>query len=231
MTHANTPAPVRLAGLVFIASLAGQAPAQTSADIAPLHDFEKVRELFEPHGWRVEQGEKGYLNLYPPKDTAAASEEPGERVTEEARSAEPGAVAQVISLDKHQDLSGALAKHGWTVSTEEDGSLLLYPPDEREEETSEAADTATSALPEPLAGEVVSRLKSGVIELPIDSWGKARDMAEEWLRAHHLEGVQVGRIRQINRVYLVSIVESAHPFHLVAQLVIRAEDGAILRVA
>lgn len=212
--------PLRMSGICLLVALATQASAETSFASAQLDDFEQVRALFEPRGWRVEQDDAGYLSLYPPSTKSDPVEAKEEGIA-------PAPQEQVIAGDDNDELTEALARHGWTVSKEDDGSLLLYPPAPKEEPAADEGPT----FPEPLAGEMIDTLNSGDIELPIDSWNEAHRMAKGWLSQHRLEGVKVGRIRVINRVYLVSIVESEHPYNLVAQLVIRMEDGAILQVA
>jgi hypothetical protein len=231
MNHAHSLALPRFAGILLLAFFAAPGVAQPPPETASLNDFEEIRALFEPRGWRVERGEEGYLNLYPPTDASVSRETIQQGAGDKAPAAATEAAGeQVISLDNHQGLSDALKEHGWSVSKAEDGSMLLYPPGEEEGGSSEAESPAP-ALPEPLAGEVIAPIESGEIGLPVDSWKKARDLALRWLDGHGVKDVNVGRIRLVNRVYIVSIVESKHPFHLVAQLVIRAENGVILRVA
>ncbi|MES9958566.1 MAG: hypothetical protein ABW086_16095 [Sedimenticola sp.] len=59
----------------------------------------------------------------------------------------------------------------------------------------------------------------------IDSWSKAHTIASAWLKLSNLSGQSVGRIRKINRIYVISIVDEQPPHNLQNQLIIRATDG------
>ena len=53
-------------------------------------------------------------------------------------------------------------------------------------------------------------------------------IAEAWLADSGADGATVGRIRQIFRVYVVSIVDTAPPHRLRHQIAVRRDDGKVL---
>ncbi|MES9886481.1 MAG: hypothetical protein ABW140_06680, partial [Candidatus Sedimenticola sp. 6PFRAG1] len=59
----------------------------------------------------------------------------------------------------------------------------------------------------------------------IDSWSKAHQISTAWLKLSGFNGVSVGRIRKVNKIYIVSIVASESPHGLRNQLIIRTTDG------
>jgi hypothetical protein len=103
---------------------------------------------------------------------------------------------------------------GWRVKQAADGSLLLYPPD-----SSIAGVTPCPGIP---AGTE--------IPLPVDTAEKARRIAEKWLESVPLDDATVGKIRNVVRVYMVSIVSPAPPYRLRNQIAIRKRDGTVVVV-
>ena len=73
-------------------------------------------------------------------------------------------------------------------------------------------------------------LREGRIALPVDSWQEAHSLAEAWLEENGAARLRPGRIRRVNRLYIVSLVESAPPYHLRRQLVIYVPDGRVLAI-
>jgi len=115
--------------------------------------------------------------------------------------------------DPMQDIKQKLRETGWTVSTSADGSMLLYPPG-----------TPVSSKPAPVAGSP----SSAQITLPVDSWREAYDISRDWLASQPEYGATVGKIRKINRIYLVSIVAENAPHGLLQQIAIRAGDASVI---
>jgi hypothetical protein len=68
----------------------------------------------------------------------------------------------------------------------------------------------------------------GGLELPVDSDAEAGTIAAAWLDQTGLEGMAVGRVRKVLRVFLVSIVTEDPPFRLQHQLAVKAEDGRVI---
>jgi hypothetical protein len=117
-------------------------------------------------------------------------------------------------------LQTAAAERGWAHRREPDGSLVLFPP---------------GLLPAPgHAGECqIGMIRIAGVEdigLPVDTEEKAYRLAEFWLREVDGSSLAIGRIRQVNRLFLVSVVGQEAPFLLQTQLVIRANDGCLMAI-
>lgn len=116
-------------------------------------------------------------------------------------------------VDPMQDMKQQLRQAGWTVSTTADGSMLLYPPGKTLSDKP-AAVAGTQTLAE--------------ITLPVDSWQEAHDISQQWLESQPDFGATVGKIRQVFKVYLVSIVAEEAPHRLIQQIAIRTSDGSVI---
>ncbi len=63
----------------------------------------------------------------------------------------------------------------------------------------------------------------------IDTWGEAHKVANAWLGVSGMSTyLATGKIRKINRLYVISIVDKKPPHNLKNQLIIRATDGFTL---
>lgn len=164
------------------------------------------------HGWRVERSADGSTLLYPPEPAARPS--PPETEAETPDKPTP------ISLPSER-LDDHLRARGWHVERSPDGSLLLHP------QRTEAVATQRQT-PEPCAGELPAVVRDARVRLPIASWDQARAVAESWLESVESPGSLVGKIRQIGRVYLVSIVERRSPHRLRHQIAIDSESGRVI---
>jgi len=112
-----------------------------------------------------------------------------------------------------QDIQQKLRDAGWRVVNNTDGSILLFQPRQ------------THSKLFPSCAGVAPSIN---VSLPIDSWLKAHDLAQAWLKEKSIQGVAVGKIRKILKIYLVSIVADKPPHLLRQQLAIRDSDGAII---
>lgn len=166
--------------------------------------FEEVRALLVASGWRVERNQAGDLMLYP-----GAGAETGQR--------QESTLLQVDSTDLER-VRDALLAAGWRLSEAADGTLLLYPA--ANQGSQRKAAVFPSLQPDPVA--------SGEVELPVDQWGEAHRLAVHWLEWQSRSDLSIGKIRKVNWVYLVSIVEKSPPFRLNNQLAIRVEDGQVI---
>ena len=63
------------------------------------------------------------------------------------------------------------------------------------------------------------------VSLPLEDANTARAVANAWLDASGLPNAEVGKIRKVLRLYLVSIVTRDRPHRLLHQLAIRSRDG------
>lgn len=164
------------------------------------------------HGWRVERSADGSTLLYPPEPAA----QPSPPETEVEAPDEPAPISSPSErLDDH------LRARGWRVERSPDGSLLLHP------QRTEAA-APERQTPEPCAGKLPAVVRDAGVGLPIASWDQARAVAESWLDSVESPGSVVGKIRQIGRIYLVSIVEGRPPHRLRHQIAIDSESGRVL---
>ncbi len=189
--------------------------AQTDAGVPATHEteetdqFEDVRALLSASGWRVERDNDGSLTLYP-------------KVTSEEES-KAGANNAVLQVDS-SDLKGvrdALLASGWRLDEEPDGTLLL-----RLDSDVSAQGRRSGARG--VQGVLVDPVASGEIKLPVDSWSEAHRIASFWLEQQPRKDLNIGKIRRVNWVYLVSIVGNSKPFRLNNQLAIRDRDGLII---
>lgn len=188
-------------------SFGDQAPAGTVVEAG---QWDALEAALKTHGWRVERDSEGALLLFPPLS------EPGPETTDPLP-AETGERIDAADLDA---LQAAAAERGWGHRRETDGSLVLLPPGFSAE--------AGNGTPCQIGMVRVSGAEG--IPLPVDTEDKAYRLAEFWLREGDVDSVLIGRIRQINRLVLVSLVENEEPFFLHTQLVIRADDGCLMAI-
>ncbi|NOQ80621.1 MAG: hypothetical protein GQ546_14630, partial [Gammaproteobacteria bacterium] len=66
------------------------------------------------------------------------------------------------------------------------------------------------------------------IDLPVNTWQEAHDIAQGWLQDNSIGNAAVGKIRKIINVYIISIVTNKSPHTLMHQVAIRSNDGAVL---
>lgn len=168
-------------------------------------------------GWRVEAQPNGDTLLFPP--SASLNPEPREPpATEASKPTEPAEPPEAQAEVAH-DLDALLAERGWRVQRDEDGSLRLFP--------LLRAFAAPAGL-EPSQGYVPAAIRDGQVQLPVDSWEKARATVLSWLESVGDSSLEVGKIRQIYHVYLVSIIATQPPKALVHQVAVGVDDGRVV---
>ena len=215
-------------------------PAETRERVEPSGDRVEARDLdglqraLEAQGWRVQRSADGDLLVFPvdpavgesvspmapapdpePGPSGAMDEPSTPSATREIRTA-----PETIDATDLDALQAAAAKRGWLHRREADGSLVLLPP---------------GRLPKPGdAGSCqigMARVYGAEeVPLPVDTEAKAYRLAELWLREMDVSSLAIGRIRQINRLFLVSMVEHEAPFFLHTQLVVRVDDGCLMPI-
>ena len=167
-------------------------------------DWDRLRGL----GWRVERSDDGSTLLYPP-----APQVPG-----------PGA-APANRTEKALD--ALLQERGWRVERDAQGAMLLYPRAAPQAGPSATpAQAGSTVVPAP--GVVTAPVRDAAVELPVDRWSEARTIADAWLAEHGAPGWRVGKIRQVHRVYMVSIVDEARPPKVVHQIAITSGNGLVV---
>lgn len=187
-------------------------------DRIPATDLETLKSRLQKKGWRVEEDTDGSLLLYPREEEAKESVQP------RPASSQPSPQRGSDVLVKPSELlrvRGVLEKAGWRLEKERDGSILLFPQTSKKPE---GVRRGKRYVP----GIVVSTLFKREIELPVDSWDEAHRISNSWLADQQAKGLMVGKIRKINWIYLVSIVEDSAPYRLNNQLAIRAKDGTVI---
>ncbi|MBV2092234.1 MAG: hypothetical protein KUF72_15250 [Candidatus Thiodiazotropha sp. (ex Ctena orbiculata)] len=177
-------------------------------------EIRKFGEALQSHGWQVEWDADNTLILIPatPPPTSGGNLSPTQQ--------NPAAPLQATTDDLPSDMSGF--KY-WHIERDQRGALLFHP-------------VELSAVKQQIeaAGEIqptecrIDQFQLTNGSLPVDQWSEAQDIAKQWLNTEGVAGLQVGRIRKINRIYLVSIVGESAPYPLKHQLAIRASDGSVI---
>lgn len=150
-------------------------------------------------GWRVEQGADGSTLLYPPLPQPSAPEKPT------SDTAQP-----------EQTLDALLEASGWRVERDAQGGLLLYPHHRAEVKVT------------PCPGVATAPVRDAVIALPVDGLSDVKTIAAAWLGEYGDPQWRIGKIRQVNRVYLVSIVDKGRNSTLVHQIAVLGDNGLIV---
>jgi hypothetical protein len=187
----------------------------TSRDIAHL------RSLLSPHGWRVEADGEGGVLLYP--GALGAHSLPRTANSRRAQSR----ISSVREFDSGEleILRALLAPHGWRVEGDSQGGVLLIPHQPVAEEPA-----VTYVAAKRWSGVVLPAIQGGTIRVPIDSWEKAYQLTRSWIELSGQKDLFPGKIRKINKVYLVSVVSRVSPHPLRHQIVFRQDDGHMFLV-
>lgn len=234
-------------------------PVEVPAGLIPATDIGKLEEEFKQQGWRVERGFNGALLVYPgapwgaddrrESDAVAAvssdasptdkvgdlqallsasgwevNRDGGGGLVVAQRRTAPVAESPALLVVSQGDLAGleeALTARGWQLESSQDGSLRLTP---GRAQSVEAADRPT------VKEQLSAPIAAGEVQLPVDTWGEARTLAEFWVDQQSDNDLAVGKIRKVNWIYLVSIVERAPPHRLRNQLAIRDHDGIVVPI-
>ena len=89
------------------------------------------------------------------------------------------------------------------------------------------ADPAPQAIT-PSQGVVTAPVRDETVKLPVDRWVDARAIADAWVAEHGGGRLRVGKIRQVHRVYLVSIVGVDAPNQVIHQIAITGGNGHVV---
>jgi len=158
----------------------------------------QLKDKLQAAGWFVDRETDGSLILTPPDQSTPTPDE---------QKTETGSIGSLRSMQQQ------LRDTGWQVIEDSDGSILLYPPGE---------DFATK--PGPCPGSSLT----AAIQLPVDNQPEAYIIAQDWLDKQPPFNAQIGRIRKILKVHVVSIVSDKAPYTLVQQIAIRNSDGSVI---
>ncbi len=194
-------------------SAEGAQPPQVPSTLA-----RSLRDQIEAAGWQVHEAADGLLTLSAPQAPAQPGLAPSTRdLRDSVQSLEP-------PREEPSRFEALFRERGWEASRMDDGSLVLRP--KRMEET--AAESVEGGIGAPCPGVAVTVATEKGFDLPVDAWSEARGIAEAWLASTGARDLQIGRIRQIFGIYLVSVVERAVPHRLRHQVAIRSQDGRLM---
>lgn len=205
-------------------------------------DLDSLQRKLREKGWQVSRDQDGALLLYPSGPSVAAESSDtqeqeadrlddlralltasGWKVEKQAQgdlllypgssgtTAKPGTGTLKIEQTNVVGVKNALDKAGWRTEQREDGSLILYPRADGAQKTED-----------PVA--------AGKVTLPVDTWKEARRIARYWIKQQGDDTLSMGKIRKVNWIYLVSIVDKHPPYELKNQLVIRSGDGSVVPI-
>lgn len=125
------------------------------------------------------------------------------------------------------NLLNKLATDGGTFELIEDGGIKIIPNNSKKaKELLDITIKAQKVVED--KGLTELSFDSG-IKPPVNSWTKAKNLTAAWITQQDLDGVYVGKIREIKWIYLVSIVNKKNnTMH--TQLVIRKVDGKAVSI-
>jgi hypothetical protein len=75
---------------------------------------------------------------------------------------------------------------------------------------------------------VTAPVREETVKLPVNRWVDARAIADAWVAEHGDGRLRVGKIRQVHRVYLVSIVGVDAPNQVIHQIAITGGNGHVV---
>jgi len=135
-----------------------------------------------------------------------------------------------------ESLRSLLATRGWRVERAPDGSTLLFPLGDTPpaQKPAAAAPTTLTASSEDTpqlvdcAEEPLDLNLTAGIRLPVNTTEEAWQISENWLLASGYMELGVGRIRDINWIYVVNIVDLRPPYRSRNELVINKRNGQLM---
>ncbi len=215
------PRPVETPSLQQEGSSKGSSPTLTSRPGFTPRDIAHLRELLSPHGWRVEADGEGGVLLYP--GAFAVHSAPRTASTQQA----PSGITSIkgFASGDLEILRSLLTPHGWRVKGDSQGGILLIPHPPVAQEL-----VAPYVAARSWSGVILPALQKGTVRLPLDSWEKAHQLTLSWIELSGKDDLLPGKIRNINKVYLVSVVSRIPPHVLRHQLVFREDDGHMFLV-
>ena len=206
------------------APITRQTGEATQSDSLPAAAAPEIEHLLLQRGWRIATDASGNTILQPAQ-TGGQGSQSGENVTGEIPT---GSAATAAGADPFAQFKRSLSEKGWRVESAPDGSLMVFPP--LPTDALQTAGTFSKAQRGHCEGVSLAAVEQQEISLPIDNPAQAARLATDWIANFGHAEDTVGRIREINRVYAVSIVDKSPPHHLRNQLIIRRENGGIIAI-
>jgi hypothetical protein len=201
----------------------GSAPTGEPGAEPAQAETQEIERLLLERGWRTKTDTAGNTLLIPVRTTA--DETPRVELAGPETAAETG--HGKTTTQPFSQFQRALSSTGWLVRPAPDGSMTIFPPGSANEPSPERPG-ATGDGHGHCAGVILTAVTQGEISLPIDGPDKAARLATDWIADFGHADTTLGRIRQINHLYVVSIVDRASPHLLRNQLIIRSENGGII---
>ena len=204
----------------------------TTIDAANLDQLEST---LQGKGWEVKRNAAGDVLLYPkiflrePVAPAVDSTSPS-AASEATVPAQSGSVDQTIQLHELDRLEAEMKKKGWRADRNDAGDLLLYPVEGNSDDVAGKGIEIKAVSLSDCAAAGGSGLAVAGIDLPVSSNDEAESIARAWVAAKGKEGWVIGKIRKINALYLVSLVDASPKHGLHAQLVIHSSDGRVVSI-
>lgn len=188
---------------------------------AELPNIRQFGNALQERGWKVEWDSDGTLILRP-GDTGDKGDKGDKGDTDDTPAQTATQTVERGSVTLPANLKGF---EYWHIERDESGALLFHPVELPTTNQSMAVDS-TAKMAECRIDYF--QLDPGV--LPLDEWSEVHELTKQWIDATKGSGLQVGKIRKINRVYLVSVVGVSEPYRLKYQLAIRVSDGGVIRI-
>lgn len=196
-----------------------------------------LSQSVKKYGWDITKEENGFIRFTPIKQNKGSIKTNQKGLISSNSQAAPMNKQQ--NKDKQrQQIFNIVEKMPadtlWQIKRSEGDGILLYPvlPNKNTNQNKEIAMQEQAINFKDSDGRV--QIKGSDIELPIDSWEKAHQAAQYWLQQVENkagnQGLLVGKIRKILRVYIISIVEDKKPFNLVYQVAVVGHNGDIIRL-
>lgn len=187
-----------------------QAKPQEGQPVMKTLGGEDLNRALQERGWQMEWSPNGSLLLKPQVRRPIKSDEVSNAVQPETETTPAASRPEQPGFEY------------WRIERQEDGSLHFYPlaaaagrPDRTQQVTTLGACKGLEIL-------------DSTVLLPVDQWTEAKALAQGWLNETGLSDLQVGKIRKVLGVYLISLVDRSPPFHLRHQLAIIATDGRVI---
>ena len=210
------------AGRTAPTGTAGEAATSAAGTPAAPPD---IQRLLRDRGWRLEQDASGNTILTPANVGTSTS---GAKKLEETAN-DSGDTETVTSADPFSQFQRSLRKKGWRVESAPDGAVLVYPPISGKAPDANQADAAQAQRGH-YKGIESATVLAGEVALPVDNEAKAGRIARDWVERFGSPKQVVGRIRRVNDVHIVSIVDETPPHRLRNQLVILTKTGRVVAI-
>ncbi len=200
-------------------------------------DMEALEKALRASGWKTQRDADGGILLFlPAADKKSEGVAEGGDTTPERERTDQAPLTRVEPgerADSLAELKSLASKRGWRTEWDKEGNLLLFPGGEAQigagsEQPKKNQTSIFFAATSDCQFDRVPVVSSAGVSLPVDNWGEARKIAKLWLKIRGAENESVGRIREINNLYIVSIVLSTAPHKLRKQLVIYKPDGRMM---